>query len=798
MSCAVPTTAIREAVSGHETMVLDALGIDWRKGRPHIDCPYVDHGGAADWRWDARAAKARCTCSTADSIFDVIMKVEVVDFETAKLRAAELIGRTDLIRNGNGQHYQATDAASLLNAPADRRDNRLPVAYLAHRLGVAVEDVPIPSTPMVGLRALGYYDPTPPGSRAKPKLVGEFACCVFGTISSDGRTHAHRIYVAEGGAGKACLGNGADDRPRDPKKSAKIIDDDNTSGRSVLWGNANPASHIVVAEGIETGAAIALALAADIEAGETAVASAITAGGVEAFQPFPATRRVTIAADRDEAPKPNGKPGSRRGEQAAREFCQRHYKALEVAIALPGRPGESVDWLDVLRRDGVDAVRAGILAARPFAQATAGSWRGNGASASAEQDATEALPSTQQNYPVPLAEEAFHGVAGELVRTIEPHSEADPVAILIQFLVCAGSAIGRGPHYRIEADRHRANLFAVLVGETSHGRKGTSLGWAKRVTTAAEPAWENCIASGLASGEGLIHAVRDTRYGVDKKGEQIVVEEGVLDKRLLVVEEEFARVLRVGSREGNILSSVIRDAWDGKTLRGMSKTSPSKASGAHISIIGHITREELLANLAQGDATNGVGNRFLWACVRRSKLLPFGGDVPELDDITKRLASILDAARTDHSVCFDAAARRAWIEVYPALSQERGGLLGAMLARAPAQVIRLALLYSVLDGARTIGMPHLKAALAVWEYCEASARWIFGGALEDAVADRIVGALRCNEAPMSQSELHNLFNRHASGTRIIEALTDLQRRGLVRAERLSTGGRSKTVWQAAT
>ena len=111
---------------------------------------------------------------------------------------------------------------------------------------------------------------------------------------------------------------------------------------------------------------MALALAAEIEAGEVAVAAAITAGGVEAFQPYPATRRVTIAADRDEAPKPNGKPGSRRGERAAREFGLRHHETLEIAIALPGKPGESVDWLDVLRRDGADAVRAGILAASPF------------------------------------------------------------------------------------------------------------------------------------------------------------------------------------------------------------------------------------------------------------------------------------------------------------------------------------------------------------------------------------------------------------------------------------------------
>ena len=42
----VATAAIRQAVVGRETDVLDALGIDWRAGRPHITCPYPDHGGA--------------------------------------------------------------------------------------------------------------------------------------------------------------------------------------------------------------------------------------------------------------------------------------------------------------------------------------------------------------------------------------------------------------------------------------------------------------------------------------------------------------------------------------------------------------------------------------------------------------------------------------------------------------------------------------------------------------------------------------------------------------------------------
>ena len=539
---------------------------------------------------------------------------------------------------------------------------------------------------------------------------------------------------------------------------------------------------------------MALALAAEIQAGTAAVAAAITAGGVEAFQPYPATRRVTIAADRDEAVKANGKPGSRRGEQAAVEFHGRHHKTLHVAIALPGQPGESVDWLDVLRREGADGVRAGILAAT---QANAGSWRGNGASTPPEQDATEVSPSAQQNYPAPLAEEAFHGVAGELVRAIEPHTEADPAGILVQLLACAGSAVGRGPHCWVEATRHHTNLFAVLVGETSKARKGTSLGWATRATVAADPSWESCTLSGLASGEGLIHAVRDARFGTNRKGEQIIEDEGVTDKRLLVVEEEFARVLRVSGRAGNTLPSVLRDCWDGKRiLSAASKNSPSKATGAHISIIGHITTGELLDQLTETDATSGVGNRFLWCFVRRSKLLPFGGDTPELDGITRRLAAILDAARTEHSLAFDRDAAHVWKEIYPELSKERGGLLGAMLARGEAHVRRLAMLYAVLDGERSIRATHLQAALAVWEYSEASARHIFGDDLDNTTADRILGALRCAEEPLPQTELHNLFCRNVSGTRLLNALSDLQRRKLIRAVRQPSGGRPRTLWEA--
>src|SRR5512132_1445284 len=124
------TAAIRRAVAGRETDVLDALGVDWRAGRPHMICPYPGHDdGDPSWRWDAHKCRAFCTCTKSDSVFDVVMKVEDGTFEAAKVRVAELLNRHDLIRatgGGGSGHYQATDAASLLNAPADVRDDRLP------------------------------------------------------------------------------------------------------------------------------------------------------------------------------------------------------------------------------------------------------------------------------------------------------------------------------------------------------------------------------------------------------------------------------------------------------------------------------------------------------------------------------------------------------------------------------------------------------------------------------------------------------------------------------------------------
>jgi hypothetical protein len=228
----------------------------------------------------------------------------------------------------------------------------------------------MPWTPAVGLKALAYFDPPPEGSKAKPKLVGNFPCAVFATVSADGRTHAHRIYVAAEGAGKAELGTGPDGRPREAKKSAKVSDGARTSGYSAIWGDPSRAPQLLLAEGIETATALASTFVVEIALLEIAVAAGISATGLEAFQPYPATQKITICADRDEADKANGSPGSRRGEKAARKFGLLNHERLKVEIALPGKTGETVDWLDVFRAEGPETVRAGVQAAALFVATT--------------------------------------------------------------------------------------------------------------------------------------------------------------------------------------------------------------------------------------------------------------------------------------------------------------------------------------------------------------------------------------------------------------------------------------------
>jgi hypothetical protein len=385
---------------------------------------------------------------------------------------------------------------------------------------------------------------------------------------------------------------------------------------------------------------------------------------------------------------------------------------------------------------------------------------------------------------------AYHGLAGEILQTIAPHTEADPVAILAQLLAGFGAAVGRGAWFSVEATRHHANEFIILVGDSAKARKGSSWDHVARVLTRADPTFPGRTATGLSSGEGLIWAVRDPAPTNPATPAS--------EDRLLVLEPEFASVLKNASRDISTLSPVLRCAWDGRPLALLTRTAPARAGTAHISVIGHITAGELAHNTTTIEITNGFLNRFILFACRRMRLLPEGGlpDPLKGSPTEKRLAANLKRARHAGQLRLDPHARKLWWEAYAQLSEPVEGLAGALTARAEAHVIRLALIYALLDGHNEIESAHLNAALALWNYSAQSTAWALQNSSGNPLAEQIHAALRSEPSGLTRTQLRDLFSRNRTGNDVEQALQALTRTDRARPERVSTGGRPAELWHA--
>ena len=340
----------------------------------------------------------------------------------------------------------------------------------------------------------------------------------------------------------------------------------------------------------------------------------------------------------------------------------------------------------------------------------------------------------------------------------------------------------------------------MLVGQSAKARKGTSWGRVCSVAKHADLGWvESRIKGGLSSGEGLIDQVRDPIVKWDAKNKTWDESDpGVADKRLMLIEPEFAGALAVMDRPGNTVSQIVRKAWDGATLETLTRSSPLKASNTHISIIGHITEDELRARLTQTDRANGFANRFLFPMVKRSKLLPHGGNLSDgqIRELGESLRDAIAAMpKVPTRVEMDDDARAMWAQIYKELSADKPGLLGAVTARGEAQTIRLAMVYAMLGGGMVIEPEHLEAGLAVWKYCEASAERIFGDATGDPLTDSLVAALKNAGAEgLTRTQIRDLFSRHESGARIDSVLADLLTSGRAHCEMRATAGRPTEYW----
>jgi hypothetical protein len=398
----------------------------------------------------------------------------------------------------------------------------------------------------------------------------------------------------------------------------------------------------------------------------------------------------------------------------------------------------------------------------------------------------EPAPQPQHSMHPSFEQYALYGLAGEAVRALAPHTEAQPEAILLQLLAAFGNVIGPGPHCMVGATRHTLNLFLVLVGESSKARKGTSWNQIARLFAEVDPTWtDHRVISARLTARGLIAILGREQAG---------------DRRLLLLAEELASVLHTMGRSRSQLSPLLRCAWDSGTLRMLDRDRLMQASGGHLSLIGHITQRELAESLHRTEAHNGFANRCLWALAQRVQCLPDGGNVDpqELSAIAAGLRRAVEWAQGQPEILFrrDPAASELWNYYYATLSQNRPGLHGAATGRGEAQVLRLSALYAALDCSSIIRLPHLQAALTLWDYCSYSAAALFGTCVGDSVADRILEALQAAENGLTRQQIRRLFHGHVSGSSIDQALEKLSSLGIATSRYISGRGRLTALWSA--
>lgn len=387
-------------------------------------------------------------------------------------------------------------------------------------------------------------------------------------------------------------------------------------------------------------------------------------------------------------------------------------------------------------------------------------------------------------WPAPPDDAVYHGPLGEIVGAVAPHTEADPVGVLGTLLASVGAAMGN-LRFIYQGSAQAPNLFVVLVGDSSTGRKGTAGSIAREVMNRAYPDWNQLIVAGLGSGEGLVGYLKAN----EKQGEP----------RALVMESEFGRLLTVMAREGSTLSPMVRDAWDGVPMGRILAREQSIVHSHHVGIVAHVTPIELRAKLSGTDAANGFGNRFIWLAVRRTRLVPFPTSPVEHIDpaLFAAVGAAIAEAQTPGEVPWSPDARDAWEDLYLELSMRRPwGLLAAMTARTEAQVVRLALVYALLDRSPVIDVPHLRAAHGLWDYAVRSVASVFGTSTGDRHADALRAQLA--DGPLKWEDAKRALGVRSAAD-LESAVALLESLGIAeRAKtRLATSKRPATVLRLA-
>ena len=413
---------------------------------------------------------------------------------------------------------------------------------------------------------------------------------------------------------------------------------------------------------------------------------------------------------------------------------------------------------------------------------------------STDAPADSPITKKEETSHPPVAESViFGGPLGELVDLIDSgkHTEADPVGVFATLLSGTGVLIGpTGPHVMIGSIRHPLLIWPLLFGSTGTGRKGESEGVASLFLNQG-PGFKELRASGLSTGEGLIERIRDV---VDEDDDG-----GTEDKRLFLVEPEFAAVLARTKRDGNTLAAVLRQAWDGGALSVLNRKA-YKASSSHIGLVAHVTPREFRMKLAESDMSGGSYNRYLPLYVDRAKRLPIPDPISE-DVIAvwgARLAGIVTKARNEASanIIMSPGARALWSDsLYDEFSgtDDADEVWTEFVRRAAPYCLRIAGLHAVIDGRGQISREDLEAAGALVRYSVHTARYVLDRQARDPRLERVRRAVVvAGDVGLSRAEVSALFSRNLPKKALVELLDQLTESDDFKIVERSTGGRPAT------
>jgi hypothetical protein len=402
--------------------------------------------------------------------------------------------------------------------------------------------------------------------------------------------------------------------------------------------------------------------------------------------------------------------------------------------------------------------------------------------------ATIDAPDNHRNAPRP-SPDCLHGLIGDVARAGSASTEANPFAIAANFIVFMGCAVGRGPFMSVGNTWHHARQFALHVGRSGRGRKGDATSLGGRIERALRgmnaDATPQVHRGGLSSREGLVYLIHD---GYTEGKNEV---DAIVDKRLMVIESEFANILMQSKRDGNTLSSALRDCWDGVSLKPATKSNRLWATDPHVSLAAAITPGELHSVMASRELTNGFANRFMifWAEKTKSLAFPVATPQTEVDALAVRVLEVLEFCNATRWVDKDTMrvslspdARKRYEELYHTELNDNsaGERITALIERRAPMLLRLAMLFALCDLMDEVQLVHINAALAWVRYSVDSVKFIFASAADEVAtaetndtAQKIVDYLADKKQATRKELTVDCFQRHKSKSRIDSALDDL-------------------------